>query len=185
MMSVLPMPLEINLGPLTPHHFSEVLAGLLLTGLLGVIFAKFISPRFEEMYQKRTDEIEGGLLRAEQAQAESAAARAEHQEQLAAAREEAAKVREEAKNQGAAILAQMREQAAQESERMLDQARAQIAAERADAAAGLRSQVGGLATTLAGRIVGETLTDDERAQRTVDEFLADLEALPTRAGSAE
>ena len=40
----------------------------------------------------------------------------------------------------------------------------------------LRSEIGGLATTLAGRIVGESLEDDERARRTVDRFLADLEA---------
>jgi F-type H+-transporting ATPase subunit b len=32
-----------------------------------------------------------------------------------------------------------------------------------------------LATTLASRIVGESLEDDERARRTVDRFLADLE----------
>ena len=39
----------------------------------------------------------------------------------------------------------------------------------------LRSEIGGLATTLAGRIVGESLDDDERARRTVDRFIADLE----------
>jgi F-type H+-transporting ATPase subunit b len=39
----------------------------------------------------------------------------------------------------------------------------------------LRSEVGTLATTLAGRIVGETLTDDARAARVVDRFLEDLE----------
>ena len=40
----------------------------------------------------------------------------------------------------------------------------------------LRSEIGGLATTLAGRIVGESLEDDERARRTVDRFIADLES---------
>ena len=40
----------------------------------------------------------------------------------------------------------------------------------------LRNEIGGLATTLAGRIVGESLEDDERARRTVDRFLADLES---------
>jgi F-type H+-transporting ATPase subunit b len=35
--------------------------------------------------------------------------------------------------------------------------------------------VGTLATTLAGRIVGESLEDDARAARVVDRFLADLE----------
>jgi F-type H+-transporting ATPase subunit b len=50
-----------------------------------------------------------------------------------------------------------------------------IAAERQAAVVSLRSEVGTLATTLAGRIVGETLTDDARAARVVDRFLEDLE----------
>ena len=32
-----------------------------------------------------------------------------------------------------------------------------------------------MATTLAGKIVGESLSDDERAMRTIDRFLAELE----------
>ena len=36
-------------------------------------------------------------------------------------------------------------------------------------------EVGTIATTLAGRIVGESLDDDERQKRTVDRFIADLE----------
>ena len=39
----------------------------------------------------------------------------------------------------------------------------------------LKGEVGGMATTLAGKIVGESLDDDDRALRTVDRFLADLE----------
>ncbi|MFP5415268.1 MAG: F0F1 ATP synthase subunit B, partial [Actinomycetes bacterium] len=57
-------------------------------------------------------------------------------------------------------------------------AKTQIEAERAAAVTQLRTEVGGLATTLAGRIVGESLDDDERARRTVDRFIADLEAQP-------
>ena len=53
---------------------------------------------------------------------------------------------------------------------------AQLEAERNQIVAQLRTEVGGLATTLAGRIVGESLDDDERARRTVDRFLADLES---------
>jgi F-type H+-transporting ATPase subunit b len=37
--------------------------------------------------------------------------------------------------------------------------------------------VGTLATQLAGRIVGESLEDDERSTRVVDRFLTDLETL--------
>jgi F-type H+-transporting ATPase subunit b len=43
--------------------------------------------------------------------------------------------------------------------------------------ASLRAEVGTLATTLAGRIVGESLDDDERSGRVVDRFLADLDTL--------
>jgi F-type H+-transporting ATPase subunit b len=48
----------------------------------------------------------------------------------------------------------------------------------------MRAEIGTLATTLASRIVGESLEDDERARRTVDRFLADLEGEgePTPAG---
>jgi F-type H+-transporting ATPase subunit b len=70
----------------------------------------------------------------------------------------------------------MREQAQAESARIKASAQAQLEAERTQVLAQLRSEIGGLATTLAGRIVGEALEDDARARRTVDRFLADLES---------
>ena len=72
----------------------------------------------------------------------------------------------------------MRQQATEESSRLLANAKAQIEAERAAAVSSLRTEIGGLATTLAGRIVGESLDDDARARRTVDRFIADLESQP-------
>jgi F-type H+-transporting ATPase subunit b len=70
----------------------------------------------------------------------------------------------------------MRQDAQAESARLLAQAKNQIEAERVVAVQQLRTEVGGLATSLAGKIVGESLDDDERARRTVDRFIADLEA---------
>ena len=66
-----------------------------------------------------------------------------------------------------------------EAQRIMEQAQAQIAAERQQALTSLRAEVGTLATSLAGRIVGEALDDDERSGRVVDRFLADLESLET------
>jgi F-type H+-transporting ATPase subunit b len=51
----------------------------------------------------------------------------------------------------------------------------QIEAERKQAVASLRAEVGTLATSLAGRIVGESLDDEARQSRVVDRFLAELE----------
>ncbi|WP_203566928.1 F0F1 ATP synthase subunit B [Aestuariimicrobium ganziense] len=173
---------EINLGPLAPHYLSEIIMGIVLMVLIIVVLAKAVVPAFEKMYAERADAIQGGMERAEKAQAEAEQALQEYRSQLAEAREEAAKIREDAKNQGAQILAEMRERAAKESERMVESARAQIEAERAQASSQLRAEVGGLATTLAGKIVGESLTDDQRARGTVERFLAELESTPIGAG---
>lgn len=170
------LPLEgINLGPLLPEHPEELIIGVVLFGIIWFVAAKVVVPMFEKTYAERTAAISGGIEKAEAAQREAQAALEEYKAQLATAREEASRIREEAKAQGAAIIADMRQQAADEGSRMLANAKMQIEAERATAVAELRAEVGGLATTLAGRIVGESLEDDARARRTVDRFIAELE----------
>lgn len=170
------VPLEIDLGPLLPHHLSELIMGVLLMLVLYFVIKAKVVPPFEKMYEERRASIQGGMEKAEKAQAEAKAALERYEAQLAEARTEAAAIREDAKNQGAQVLSEMREQAQAESARILAQAKAQMEAERTQVMTQLRGEVGGLATTLAGRIVGESLDEDERARRTVDRFLADLES---------
>ena len=74
-----------------------------------------------------------------------------------------------------AIIAEMREQAQSESARIVEHGKAQIEAERQHAVTSLRAEVGTLATSLAGRIVGESLDDDARQARVVERFLAEFE----------
>lgn len=163
-----------ELNPLLPHTV-EIVLSLVVFGILFFAVRKFVAPKFEEIYTERTKAIEGGLAAAETKQAEADAKLAELEKQLADARHEAARIREEAREQGAAIVAEMREQAQAESTRIVDHGKAQIEAERQQAVTSLRAEVGTLATTLAGRIVGESLDDDERQSRVVERFLADLE----------
>ena len=68
-----------------------------------------------------------------------------------------------------------RDKAQVEADRIIEHAHTQIEADRKAAFASLRRDVGSLATTLAGRIVGESMDDDERQGRVVERFLADLE----------
>ena len=171
---------QVTLGPLAPHYWSEVIAGIVLLLIIWLIVAKAIVPAFEKMYEERSSKIEGGIQRAAVAEAKAEAALAQYQDQLASAREEAARIREDAKNQSAQILAEARDRATKESDRILEAGRQQLAAERSQLVHELRGEVGGMATELASRIVGEALTDDERALRTVDRFLAELE----QAGAA-
>ena len=59
-------------------------------------------------------------------------------------------------------------------------AEASLAADRAQAQAVLTRQIGELAISLAGKVVGESLTNDARVRKTVDDFIADLERQAAR-----
>ena len=165
-----------ELNPLLPHAIELVLS-LVVFGLLLFAVWKFVTPRFEQIYTERTQAIEGGLAAAETKQAEATALLADLEQQLAEARHEAARIREEAREQGAQIIAEMREQAQADAARIVEHGKTQIEAERQQAVTSLRAEVGSLATSLAGRIVGESLEDDDRSARVVERFLADLETI--------
>jgi len=176
------LPLEgTSFGPLLPEHWSEFFVGIVLFLIVWFVMAKKIVPMFEKMYAERTAEITGGIEKAEKAQADAAEALQQYQDQLADAREEAGRIREEARAQAADISAQIKQQAADEAARMVDTAKAQIEAERMQAVRALRGEIGGLATELAGKIVGESLADDERAKRSVERFLEELESQTVEA----
>ncbi|HEY3732920.1 MAG TPA: F0F1 ATP synthase subunit B [Streptosporangiaceae bacterium] len=158
----------------------------LVMGLIGFIvvfggLGKILLPRIQKTLADRTDAIEGGLARAEEAQDEAAHVLDQYREQLQKARQEASRLREEAREQGAQIVAEMRDQAQAEATRLVEAAHAQIDAERQQAVTTLRTQVGELATELAGRIVGESLADEVRRSRVVDRFLDELEATGDQA----
>ena len=165
---------EEKLNPLIPHPI-EIVLSLVVFGLLYLAVKKWVVPSFEKTFAERTAAIEGGLEAAETKQAEADGKLAQLNQQLSEARHEAARIREEAREQGATIVAEMREQGQAESARIVEHAHAQIEAERQQAVTSLRAEVGSLATSLAGRIVGESLDDEARQSRVVERFLADLE----------
>jgi F-type H+-transporting ATPase subunit b len=142
--------------------------------------AKLLLPRITKTLAERTEAIEGGLAKSEEAQTEANQLLEQYREQLAEARHEAARLREEAREQGAQIIAEMREQAQAEARRVTEAAQAQIQAERQQALISLRTEVGALATELAGRIVGESLEDHARQSRLVDRFLDELDQVSSQ-----
>ena len=160
--------------PLVPS-LTELIIGLIAFLIVFGFLGRMLLPRAQKMLAERTNQIEGGLARAEEAQAEANQVLEQYKQQLADARHEAARLREEAREQGAQIIAEMREEAQAEARRLTEAAQQQIQAERQQALTALRSEVGALSTDLASRIVGESLTDEARQSRVVDRFLDDLE----------
>ena len=161
--------------PLLPHP-AELIVGLIAFAILYWIYATKVVPKMETMYEERAAAIEGGMQQAEEAQAEAKAALEKYNAQLAGARTEANEIRESAREQGASIVAEMRGQAQAEAARITESAKRQVDAERQQAVVSLRQEVGALSTTLASKIVGESLEDEVRQNGIVDRFLAELEA---------
>src|SRR5580704_5307039 len=168
-------------NPLLPSWPAFIIGTILFVLVFGAM-AKVLLPRIQKTLAERTDLIEGGLNRSEEAQAQAQELLDQYREQLAEARHDASRMRAEAQEQGAQIIAEMREQAQAEGRRITEPAQAQIDAERQQALISLRAEVGTLATELASRIVGESLTEHARQSRMVDRFLEGIEA---QSGAAQ
>lgn len=162
---------SIFLPPLYDIVWSAVPFGLIL-----LFFFVWVMPRFRKILDDRSELIEGGIAKAEAAQAEATSQLAEYNTLLADARAEASSIREQARADGAAILADLKEQAQAEATRIAHAAQLQIQAERDAALVSLRTEVGSLAIDLASGVIGESLADDKRATSLVDRFLADLDS---------
>ena len=165
------LPLESNF--LVPN--GTFLVSLLAFAILVWIFGKYLIPPINRAMTARQEAIRTEFAELDEAKAEARQAESDYKEQLNNAKHEAARIREDAREQGAQIVQDARDKAQVEADRIIEHAHTQIEADRKAAFASLRRDVGSLATTLAGRIVGESMDDDERQGRVVERFLADLE----------
>ena len=171
-------------NPLIPP-VGEIVVGLIAFGIVFFVFAKFVAPRFEQVFQARRAAIEGGIERAEAMQAEAKAALERYQAQLAEARTEAAQIREQARSEGQQILEELRTQAQEESARIVARGQEQIQAARQQVVNELRGQIGAMAVDLAGRVVGESLSDEARRSGTVDRFLDSLDGMTATSSDGQ
>lgn len=162
-------------NPLLPATYDIVWSAVVFIILL-VAFWKVFLPKMQAMLDARAEAIEGNIAKADEAQAKAEAALQEYTAQLASARAEAGEIREAARADATKIVAKAKEDATVEQARVVQHAQAQIEAERQSAAVSLRKDVGSLAIDLASGVVGESLSDDQKASALVDRFLADLEA---------
>lgn len=173
--------------PLLPH-IPELIFGFVMIGIVYWAVSKKVVPNLERAYEDRRAAIEGGMQQAEEAQAQARAAQEQYEAQLREARTEANTIRDEAREQASSIAAEIREKAQAEATRIVESARRQIEADRQQAVVQLRQEVGTLSTTLASKIVGESLEDEVRQKGIVDRFLAELESgdvAPVKIGSEQ
>ena len=166
---------EAEHNPLLPAWYDIIWSAVCFIVIL-FVFWKVALPKMQAMLDQRGAAIEGNIAKADEAQRQAEAALEEYTAQLAEARKEAGEIRENAREDAKKIVAEAKDNAVVEANRVSAAAHAQIEAERQSALVSLRGEVGSLALDLAGGVIGETLSDDAKAQAVVDRFLADLEA---------
>ena len=166
-------------NPIVPI-WEEIVIGSIAFGVLCFVLIKFVFPQMEKTFQARVDAIEGGLKRAETAQAEANQLLEQYKAQLAEARTEAARIRDEARADAEGIRQDVLAKAREESDRIIAAGNEQLSAQRESIVRELRSEVGTLAVDLASKIVGEALADEARTRGTVERFIADLDTAGQR-----
>lgn len=163
------------MGPLKPN-FIELIVGLVIFFAVFAALAMVLLPRIDKILADREEATTGTLEQAEAVESQARLVRAEYQAELSAARQEASRIRQAAHEEGVALLAAVRSEGQKAREDMVAAATVQLEADRVIAEAELREHVLGLATALAGRIIGEPLTDIDRARAVADAFFAGAEA---------
>lgn len=170
---------ESDHNPIIPIG-QEIVVGTVAFAVLCFVLIKFVFPRMEQTFQARVDAIEGGIKRAEAAQAEANQLLEQYRAQLAEARTDAAKIRDDARADAEGIRQDLLAKAREESDRVIQAGKDALAAERATIVRELRAEVGTIAVDLASKIVGESLADEARRKGTVDRFLSGLESTGAR-----
>jgi F-type H+-transporting ATPase subunit b len=155
---------------LTINLFWVIVSAINFLILLAIVWTFAFKPLAKTLDDRKVA-IEQGLKDAEQARRDRESAEAERVATLAEARREAndilARAQKVAQESRDADIAATRD----ELDRMRVRATAEIDAEKTRAIADLRGEVADLALLAAGRVVGETMSDD-RQRRLVQEFLA-------------
>src|SRR3954447_26567892 len=145
---------------------------LIVFVLILVCLYRKVIPRISSMIERRQETIRQQFEDAENAKKEAEKAKQEYTNALAETRAEISRLREEANAEKQQIIAEARSTARTEAEAVAEQERAKLATERQQVLLSLRNEIGELAFTRAEKIVRDSLRDEERQRKLVDDFIA-------------
>ena len=126
------------------------------------------------MINKRSDEIEESILKANEANARLAGTNAETERLLAEAKNERLELLKEASKQKDQIIADAKAEAAKKAQDLLDKAKEDIQLERDNAIKEIRTQVAELSVSIAEKVVREKLTGDKAGLDMINKLLDEV-----------
>jgi F-type H+-transporting ATPase subunit b len=161
--------------------FAELAIFLLVLAVLW----RYAFPPVKRAMDERQEMVRRQIEESQQASKRLTEAEARYSQALAEARVEAAKIRETARADAQDLKDEIRQQTEQEVARIRERGEEQLAHQRDQIVREMRGELGKLAVTLAGRIVGESVEDDARRAGTVDRFLDELQAMAAPEGGSD
>lgn len=152
---------------------AEFIPALIAFLIIWVVAAKFVWPSVLGMMDQRQQKIQSDL---DAAAAEKASAVKEHQEyqvQIANAQNEADEIIAEAKGQAEAERARILAKAQEEAAATVAKARDAVSSERRKALAELSDSVIDLSVEIAGKIIGNSLSDSDQ-RKLAEKYLMEV-----------
>lgn len=146
---------------------------LLNTLAVIIVGTKFLFKPVMKMIQSRQQEIDDLYAEADTAKANAEAMEADYKTRLATAQETSDTLVKEAMARGKNREEEIIRQANREADAIREKASADIAREKKKALNDAKDEISAIALEIAGKVIGESM-DDEKQQKLVDNFLAEL-----------
>ena len=166
---------DLGIGILIPN-MAEFIPALIAFLIIWFVLARFAWPMIVGMLDKRQETIKNNLDEAESAKIEAQRSLEEYKKQLADARREAAGIVDESRRAGEQVKADITAQAQAQAEEMIAKAKKSIEKERLAAIADLQASVADISVAVAGRLIGEELSDAGQ-RKLIEKYVAEAGSL--------
>ena len=160
----------------TPFQPTPGLAiwSLLIFLLFWIIMGKFAFKPIAQALAKREDDIQHAIDQAKLAREEMANMKSENVKLLAQAREERSKILQEAKDIKNQIIHEAKEKAKEEASKIVTNAMADIDNKSKAAIAQIKNEIGGMALSIAEKVIRKELKGNNDQENFVNELVKDL-----------
>ena len=154
---------------IAPWTFIVQIVNLFLTVFL---VKKFLFKKVNDILTKRKELADAELSDAAKAKAEAETLKADYEASIGNAREEAKAIVTAATKNAAQKSENMLLEAKEEAAALKAQAAADIERERESAFAQMKGEIGDIAVSIAGKVIGREVTEEDH-RRLIDDFLSD------------
>lgn len=158
-------------NPLISPGFGVIFWMAISFGILVFILAKFGWPMMLKMLKKREEDIAAALNAAEKAREEMKQLQSDNQSILQEARRTRDEILQNARQTSEKIIEDAKAKAQDEADRIVEGAREKINYEKLKAVHDLKNQIANLSIEIAEKLIGNELSDREKAMNLVEKEL--------------